>query len=62
MKNIKRLDLIGNSIIREAIIGLNASEALHIYDEGQEYLDCEAQEEIEDMERKGVFLPEGNER
>lgn len=60
----KKYNTIGsdweNSVIREAIVELNDPEALRIYDEEQERLDREAQEEIEEMERQGMFLPEGN--
>jgi len=60
----KKYNTIGsdweNNVIREAIVELNDPEALRIYDEEQERLDREAQEEIEEMERQGMFLPEGN--
>lgn len=60
----KKYNTIGSdwedSVIREAIVELNDPEALRIYDEEQERLDREAQEEIEEMEKQGMFLPEGN--
>ena len=56
----KRYDAIGSdwedSIIREAILELGDPEGLRLFDEEQEKLERQAQEEIAEMEKQGMFL------